>query len=309
MRPHLIPPVLALAWGLNWPVVKIALSAFSPFTLRWVGLGSAGLLLLGVALARRQSLRPTAGDGLGIVVGGLLSVAAFNTFTAFAQLATSTSRAAVLTYTMPMMSALLAWWLLGERPGRARALALVLGLLGILLLAWPVGLALLQAGASVGGVNGISGAGGSASAVWAGLLLPLAAALAWAAGTVLTKRWPPSGPRLVHTAWQLLIGAACGALGALWAGESLPEQLPLQVVLAMVYHVVVAMALAYLLWFKLLESASATVAALTTLTVPVVGVLGAMALVGDRPSLLDGLGFVLVLSGAALVMLQLRRGV
>ena len=263
-------------------------------------------------------MRPAAGDGLGIVVGGLLSVAAFNTFTAFAQLATSTSRAAVLTYTMPMMSAVLAWWLLGERLDRARALALVLGLLGILLLAWPVGSALLQpaansgfggfsgGGSGVGGINGVTGPG---SAAWAGLLLPLAAALAWAAGTVLSKRWPPSGPRLVHTAWQLLIGAACGGLGALWAGESLPRQLPLQVLLAMVYHVAVAMALAYLLWFKLLESASATVAALTTLMVPVVGVLGAMALVGDRPSLLDGLGFVLVLSGAALVMLQLRRAV
>ena len=56
----------------------------------------------------------------------------------------------------------------------------------------------------------------------------------------------------------------------------------------------------------LLAQASVTVSSMTTLAVPVVGVLGAMALVGDRPSLLDGLGFVLVLGGAGLTMVKMR---
>ncbi len=65
---------------------------------------------------------------------------------------------------------------------------------------------------------------------------------------------------------------------------------------------VIATAFAYVLWYRLLASLSATIASLTTLAVPVVGVLGAMALVGDRPSALDWAGFVLVLAGAALVL-------
>ena len=52
---------------------------------------------------------------------------------------------------------------------------------------------------------------------------------------------------------------------------------------ALAYHIVVATALAYVLWYRLLDSLSATVSSLTTLAVPVVGVLGAMALVGERP--------------------------
>src|SRR5579872_3105490 len=47
-----IPFFLALAWGLNWPSVKIALSAFPPFTLRMIGLGMGALLLLLIAIAR-----------------------------------------------------------------------------------------------------------------------------------------------------------------------------------------------------------------------------------------------------------------
>jgi drug/metabolite transporter (DMT)-like permease len=290
LRSWLIPPTLALAWGLNWPAVKIMLTALPPFTMRWIGLGSAAMLLFTLALARRQRLLPARGIRRALTVSGLLNVAAFTLCTAFAQLHTTTSRAAVLAYTMPMMSALLAWALLGERIDRRAAGALVLGSAGIALLAWPA-------------LQGL--ADGSSS--WLGLVMPLLAALAWALGTVVAKRWPLHGDRLVNTAWQLLIGAACGALGAWWIGERQPETVAPAALAALAFHVVVATAFAYVLWFVLLERLTATASALTTLMVPVVGVLGAMALVGERPSAADWIGFALVLSGAALILAPWRR--
>jgi drug/metabolite transporter (DMT)-like permease len=225
-----------------------------------------------------------------VLIGAALTVAVFNICTAFAQLSTSTSRAAVLTFTMPLMSAALAWWLLGERPTRRAALALALGGAGVAVLAAPVLLA--------------TSAGGSGR----GLVFPLLAALAWSLGTVAAKRWPPQGDRIVVTAWQLGLGAAlCGMLSAL-SGESLPAAWPTRVLLALAFHVCVATAVAYVLWYRMLATLSATVSSLTTLAVPVVGVLGAMALVGDRPSAADWLGFVLVLGGAGLVVLKLPAG-
>ena len=121
-----------------------------------------------------------------------------------------------------------------------------------------------------------------------------------------TKRWPPPGDRIVITAWQLGIGAACATVAALATGEQLPAVWPPRVRVALAWHVLIATAVAYVLWYRLLASASATVASLTTLAVPVVGVLGAMALVGDRPSGADWLGFVLVLGGAERVVLPMR---
>ena len=286
-RLALIPLLLALAWGLNWPAVKIILSAVPPFTLRWLGLGSGALLLAGVAALRGAPLRPAPGAWPGILAGGALTIAAFNVCTAFAQLSTSTSRAAVLTYTMPMIAAALAWLLLGERPGRRGGFALLLGATGIAVLAGPV----LQA----------------PSLEWRGLALPLLAAGAWATGTIATKRWPPAGDRLVVTAWQLAIGAACAGIAAGIAGESVPTVWGPRVVAALGYHIVIATAVAYVLWYRLLESHSATVSSLTTLAVPVVGVIGAMALVGDRPGVADWIGFALVLGGATLVVLPLGR--
>jgi drug/metabolite transporter (DMT)-like permease len=76
-------------------------------------------------------------------------------------------------------------------------------------------------------------------------------------------------------------------------------------VAALSFHIVLGTAVAYWLWFVLSERVSATVATLTTLMVPVVGVLGAMALVGDRPAALDWWGFGLVLAGAAMIVLKL----
>ncbi len=289
MRPVLIAPLLAVAWGLNWPVIKIVLSALPPFTLRFIGLGGGALLLALIATAQGKSLRPGAAAWPSIAVGGALTITAFNFCTAFAQLNTSTSRAAVLTYTMPMLAALLAWGWLGERPSRRSGIALLLGSAGLAVLGWPV-LANLAAHPD-------------ASAL--GLMFPLLAALAWAAGTVATKRWPPVGDRIVITAWQLAIGAACGGIAALLAGEALPRAVEARVAWALAYHVVIATAFAYVLWAKLLDSLSATVSSLTILAAPVVGVLGAMALVGDRPSAADWLGFVLVLGAAALMLLRL----
>ncbi|KAG1175659.1 hypothetical protein G6F35_016546 [Rhizopus arrhizus] len=139
-----------------------------------MGLGSGAVLLLLLALAKRVALLPPRASWPGIIVGGLLAVAVFNLAVAWAQLSTSTSRAAVLTFTMPMMSAVLAWAVLGERPDRRRAVALALGALGVAILAWPVLHAVFV---------------DHDIAATKGLAFPLIAAFGWAAGTVYLKRW------------------------------------------------------------------------------------------------------------------------
>ncbi|MEP6702578.1 MAG: EamA family transporter, partial [Betaproteobacteria bacterium] len=273
----------------NWPAVKIALSVFPPFTLRMVGLGCGALLLLLLSGFQRKPLVPPVQSWRGVIIGGVLTIAVFNMSTALAQLSTSTSRAAVLTFTMPMMSAVLSWLIVGEQLDRRKLMALALGAFGVIVLAWPVFTSALAA---------------HDQRAYNGLIFPLVAAFGWAAGTVYLKRWPVSGERITITAWQLLVGAACGAIGALIAGEQFPDHgISTRVAVALFVHIVPGTAMAYWLWFILSERVSATVASLTTLMVPVVGVLSAMLLVGDRPSPTDWCGFALVLGGAALIVL------
>src|SRR6266699_2851452 len=84
---------LSLAWGLTWPVMRIALDEIPPFSFRIATSGLAALALFAIALAQRRNVRikrPIA--RLHLVVAGFLNVGVFTLGSAFAQLATTTSR-------------------------------------------------------------------------------------------------------------------------------------------------------------------------------------------------------------------------
>lgn len=282
-----IPAALAILWGLNWPAVKIALSEVPPFALRMTGLGAGALLLLAFAAMRGRSLAVSRPSWVPLAIAGIFNIAAFNLATVFAQLNTSTSRAAILTFTTPLWAILLAYLFLGERPDRAKWMALGIGMTGIVILALPL---------ASGGISPL------------GILFPMIAAVSWAAGSVYQKSHPIDGDRMVMTAYQLLLASAVAAVGYLASGEVMPASLSREAWIAIVFHVIGATALAYVLWFTLLARVSVAAASLTTLAIPVVGVIGAMAIVGERPAALDYVGFAAVLAAAGVTMLGSRPG-
>lgn len=278
---RIIPLALALLWGFNWPAVKTALSEVQPFGLRMVGLGVGAVLLVLVAALAGRSLKVPRSSWGPLAIAGLFNIAGFNLATVFAQLNTSTSRAAILTFTTPLWAILMAYLFLGERLDRPKSIALAIGLVGIAVLALPL----------LGGQSTLPG-----------LMFPLIAALSWAAGTVYQKARPIAGDRMVVTAYQLLIAAGVAGIGFGLSGETLPASVSPRVWTALAFHVIGATAIAYLLWFTLLDRLSVGAASLTTFAIPVVGVLSAMALVGDRPTPLDFVGFAAILAAAAVAM-------
>jgi drug/metabolite transporter (DMT)-like permease len=276
-----IPVLLAVLWGFNWPAVKTALSEVQPFGLRMVGLGVGAVILLAVAVVAGRSLRVPRVSWGPLMIAGFFNIAGFNLATVFAQLNTSTSRAAILTFTTPLWAILFAYLFLGERLDRSRTIALVVGLVGIGALAVPL----------VGGQSTLLG-----------LAFPMIAAISWASGTVYQKARPIAGDRMAVTAYQLLIASVVAGIGFLASGETLPVSLSTKVWVALSFHVIGATAIAYLLWFMLLDKLTVGAASLTTFAIPVVGVLSAMALVGDRPTGLDFVGFAAILTAAAVAM-------
>jgi drug/metabolite transporter (DMT)-like permease len=279
-RESLFPAVLALLWGFNWPAVKIGLAELPPFVLRSIGLSSASLLLLAAALLLRRRLAVKRPSWFPLLMAGSLNIAGFNIFTALAQLSTTTSRAAILTYTMPIWSVVLAALLLGEALDRRKLTALAAGTIGIGLLAIP----LFESGSA------------------AGVIFPILAALAWALGTIVLKKWPLAGDPVTTTAYQLMIGALISFICMLAAGQTVPASVSPRVAGAMIFHIVFATAGAYVLWFAILARNAASTSALLSFAVPVVGVLSAMLLVGDRPTVADIVGFAAILMAAVLAL-------
>ena len=286
-RALLLVPLLGVLWGLNWPSVRIALTEIAPWTLRAGGMTFAGLMLIAVALLRRQPLRVERAQWPRLLLGGFLSIAAFNVLLAFAQLMAPTSRAAILTFTMPIWSVLLARLWLGEMLDRRKLLGLALGAGGLVALGLPL----------------IRGGG----LTW-GLGLALIASVSWALGTIVTKRWPVSAPAITVAAWQLLIGGVAAGLGMLaFEGLPVPKLLEPRTMVALTFHILGAQALAYFLWFSVIARLPAGIASIGTLMVPAVGTLGAVVLLGERPSASDWIGLALVVAASSTILLPGRR--
>ena len=271
----------ALFWGLNWPAVKILLGGISPWTLRSVGLTLGSLLLAAVTLAMRQSLAVPRQYWGQLVVAGLLGIAGFNIFAVFAQLSMTASRAAILTYTMPLWSVLFAYLFLGEPIDRLRAAAIAIGAGGLALLSLPFW-AQIEAGEFP-----------------VGLVYVMGAAITWSLGTVYLKSCRIPGAALALTTWQLLVGAVVTTAGMLLFETPRLELTPL-VTTMLAYHIVFPQAVAYALWFGMIARLATSTVALGTLLVPIFGVLGAVVFLGERPSAVDLAGFALILAAVVL---------
>jgi len=260
--PLLVMLLIGVLWGLNWPAIKFILSELPPITIRAIAFPLAALLLAAIARAKKLPLRPRAVDRLPIALTGVLIIFGFNVLTTIGQTLTATSRAAIIAYTMPALTALLASMFLKERLALKTALALFFGMLGIAVLASENFTTLL--------------------ARPLGALVMLGAALSWAAGNVLLKsrRWSLSP--LALTVWFFVASSvACWPLVLIFESPWQLEMPSASVLWAMLYHILGPMVVCYVLWTAMVERLPATVAAISTLVAPVVGVVSAIVLLDE----------------------------
>lgn len=290
-RPGLttIPAVLlvGLLWGLNWPLVKFMLTEIPPVTLRAVALLSAALVLAALSALSGQRLRPAPGELWPMIRTGLLMVCGFNIFAVLGQALTETSRAAIIAYTMPAMTAVLAAVMLKERLSARLLVALAVGMAGLAVLASEDLAGLLREPA--------------------GALIMLGAALSWSLGNVSQKARAWSLSPLALTTWFFGVSAAiCCALALIFEPPWRQHWPGAPVVWAMAAHVAGPIVTAYTLWTLLLGRLPAAVAAITTLLAPVVGVVSAILLLGDPATWQKAVALALVVLSILITLVRRR---
>jgi drug/metabolite transporter (DMT)-like permease len=248
--------ITSVGWGLNWPVTKQILTEWPPLSARGLtGIAGGGLLVL-LALARGQSLRVPRQQWPRLLLLSFLNVSCWMTLMGIALLYLPASEAAVIAYTMPVWASLLAWLILGERMSLTRVLALVMAFAGI---------------AALLGGNGID----ASMEKLPGIVMVLVGAFAFALGTVAAKRLPLSLPLITSSAVQIGIGCVPVALAGLLFEHPRLDALSGLGWTLMAYMTVVQFCIAYVCWFAALERLPASVAAIGTLAVPVIGVVAA----------------------------------
>jgi drug/metabolite transporter (DMT)-like permease len=273
--------ITSVGWGFNWPVTKYLLGELPPLTLRGVT-GVIGALLLAVfAVMRRQSLKVPVDQWPRLIPAAVLNVMGWMVLMGLALVWLPASEAALIAYTMPVWASMLAWPVLGERPTLLRTISLLVAFAGV---------------ASIMGGNGFT----ASVEKLPGILMALAGAFGFALGTVLAKKLPIKLPPITAAAWQIGIGCFPVAIVGLAIETTHLEKITELGWFLVFYATVIQFCVAYLSWFAALARLPASVAAIGTMAVPVIGVV-ASAIALHEP-LGPGQIAALVLTLAAVVL-------
>jgi drug/metabolite transporter (DMT)-like permease len=261
LRAYLYLSLAMLSVGSIVPASRVFAVAVPPALAGALRLLVAAAVLLPWAARRERAAlsRPlTAYDALLLAVQAAAGTVGFTVLLALGTARTTASEASIISGTLPVVAALLAMALFGERPTPRRWAAVALAVAGLCAIAWPTGPG--AAGAAQGGKR------------LAGDLLVLAAVACESLFILLQKRLRCPLPALAQSAVMCALGLAY--LLPLAAGDARRLSLgavPLAAWLAIAYYGLVPTVLGFVWWYRGAQEVSGSEAGLFTALMPVAG--------------------------------------
>jgi drug/metabolite transporter (DMT)-like permease len=282
--------ILTLVWGCNWPVLKMGVTELAPLTFRALTLPLAALGMLVVARMAGDSIRVPRTLWWRLCVLALFNISFWNGLVLFGVQQLPAGRSAIIAYTMPIWATAIAIVFLHERLSRQKLVGLVLGIAGMAVL--------------IGGEIAV------VRAAPLGALMILGAAITWAIGTVLLRKWQPHIAQNTLSGWMMLIGwVPLAVLAPLFDPQPLSVELAnlsARGWFAIAYNIFLAGTLAHWAWFTLARTLPVAVSSLASLPVPVVGVFSGIILLGERPGTQEWIALALVVAALFTVLFQPR---
>jgi drug/metabolite transporter (DMT)-like permease len=278
---------LTLAWGLNWPVMKLGVTVYPPLTFRALSM-LLGLPVLAAALLwLKVPFRVPRVHWRELAVLTLTNMVVWHLLVILSVPHLSSGRAAILGYTMPVFSALLGAALFGERLRPRQAAGVAAAALGVVLLLWHE-------------FDRVAGAPLAASVM-------LVAAACWALGTQQLRRTAIALPTLTLSFWMTAVTTVV-MLAAAALFEHGQWHVPNAAATgAIVYNAVLIFGFAHAAWFTLARSLPPVASTLSVMMIPVLGtVSGALAL-GEVLHWQDGAAAALMVAAIASVLWPARR--
>ncbi len=247
--------LLSAIWGSSFLFMRLGAQDFGALPAAGVRVAIAALFLLPILLWK--GLGPElATHWKKVFFVGLLNSGIPFACIAFALLSIGTGLASLLNATVPLFGAMVAWVWLKERPHGLRIFGLLIGFVGVAMLAW--------------GKASFTPDDSGASTGWA-VVASLTACLCYALAASYTQRFLTGLPSLV-TATGSQIGAALGlALPTFWLW---PAKAPATSAwFSLLIVGVLCTGVAYILYFRLIEKVGSARSLTVTFVVPVFAVI------------------------------------
>lgn len=272
--------LVIVIWGTNFVAMKFGLQTLSPMLLSALRFVAASLpFLLFVRPPKSVGWRYLAAYGVVQGVGqfGLLFLGL--------KLGMPAGMASVVLQTQAFVTLLLAAFFLKEPARIWHWLGLVVSLAGLV------------------AIGSAHGEGGDAMTL-AGFLLTVGSACMWAVSNLITRYAAHNGPYepFPFIVWSSVFPIVPLLALAVWTdgSDAVVQQvrgIDLTALASILYLALLATLLGYGLWTRLLQRYAASTVAPLSLMVPVVGLVSAMLLLGERPTPMQWLGTLAVLAG------------
>ena len=266
-----------LIWGLNWVIMKTANTYFPPILFVTWRFGTGALILLAFALWRKIPL-PDKKLLPWIFLTGVLMLVINNISAQIGMVSISAGMAAVLNYTAPLWTAILAHFTLNEKLTRLKLFGIFLAIVGLYVL------------------MGLQGVGDLGAA-----FLIIAGAMCVAVSSIIVKLRLGKCNMVQLTTWQMIFGA----LSLIIYSTLVPQgevTWNVAAVLCVLYNGFLASALAFFLWNYVLTHIEASTASIATLVAPIVGVLGGVIILGEPFTVHTAIGIISIFAGILIVV-------
>ncbi|WP_254531256.1 DMT family transporter [Natrinema gelatinilyticum] len=275
--------LLAVLWGLSFPAISVGLESLPPLLFAAFRYDIAALLLLSYAVVRVDDWLPTGRNDVAAVAGGGVFLVGGNGLLFLGQQTVPSGVAAIIQGLVPIATALWAIALLGERLSPVGTVGAAIGFLGVGLVVQPDP-ATLFAGDT------------------AGRLLIVAQVCSVSLGGVLIQRAGPTVDQPVLVGWSMFVGGVVLHAVSFGAGE-LPSSdvVGPTAVGALLYLGIFATAIAFLIYFRILEDHGAFEASLIGYLVPIVAAVAGTVLLDETIGTMTIAGFGLIVIGFVLL--------
>jgi drug/metabolite transporter (DMT)-like permease len=273
--------VFLMLWSSAFSVAKLSLADCPPLLLLAARFLVAGVLMFGIAAISRVRWTLSRRDILLFALLGIANQAIYLGVGYVALRDISAGLSVLIFSANPIVTAVFAALVLGERMTWSKAVGLVLGIAGVAFI--------VQSRLAIGSDH------------LRGILLTVVSLLSFVGGTILFKRYAPKDGLWIGNGVQSL-AAGIALLPFSLSTESIGDIVPTWRLLAcFAFLVLLVSVFAYLLWFKILALSGATAASSYYFLLPPLGMLFGWLLLGEHVALSDLIGIIPVVLGIYLV--------
>lgn len=284
--------IVVIAWGINFPILKLAIRDMPPLTFSAVRLFGGAIVISSIIfLSGSPGLLPPRSERLRLAGVGILQFASVLGLAGIALRALPAGRTVTTIYTMPLWAALFDRLLLKHRLAPVQMLGIVVSLSGLLFFLNPTVL------------------DWSAPGVVAGTGLVLTAAMLWGLGAVLYKSQQWQASLLSQTLWQLIASGAVLLVLATIIEEPLSSRFTPTLLLILIWNWVVPTALAVWAWGKVLNRMTASVAGQLLMCTPFVGIAASTVIFNEDLPPAFAASTLLIVLGGLMVLVRRTRAI